>query len=65
MKDLYLSFLIIYKKLRKNTTRRRYEVAKRENNARHQFPRRPVELELGTTDFPPSDLRAPDSGLRL
>jgi hypothetical protein len=42
MKDLYLRFPMRYQTLRENQTRRRYVVAKGDNNARHQFPRRPV-----------------------
>jgi hypothetical protein len=42
MKDLYLSFAMKYQQLREKQTRRCYVVSKREENARHQFPRRPV-----------------------
>jgi hypothetical protein len=43
MKYLYLSFLMRYEQSRENPTHRRYAVAKRENNARYQFPHRPVK----------------------
>jgi hypothetical protein len=46
MKEPNLSFLMRYQQLREKQTRGRYVIAKREKNARHQFPRRPVQHGL-------------------
>jgi hypothetical protein len=53
MKNLYHSFSMKYQKKqsREKPTRRRYAVAKLENNARHQFSRRPVGPKAQTTHY--------------